>query len=85
MIGAMAAEVERAGFESCWVSETTTTATISAADAIQHTSRINVGTAIVLAFPRSPTITAMTAADLDELSGGRFIIGLGSQVKRINI
>lgn len=85
MIGPMAAEVERAGFESCWVGETTTTATVSAATAIHHTSKIKVGTAIVLAFPRSPTITAMTAADLDELSSGRFILGIGSQVKRINI
>jgi probable F420-dependent oxidoreductase len=51
---------------------------------VQETSSINVGTAIALAFPRSPTITAMTAWDLDELSGGRFILGLGSQVKRVN-
>jgi probable F420-dependent oxidoreductase len=48
------------------------------------TTRIKVGTAITLAFPRSPTITAMEAMDLDELSGGRFIVGLGTQVKRIN-
>jgi probable F420-dependent oxidoreductase len=43
-----------------------------------------VGTSIALAFPRSPTITAMTAWDLDELSDGRFILGLGTQVKRVN-
>jgi len=36
-----------------------------------------VGTAIALAFPRSPAITAMAARDLDELSGGRFLLGLG--------
>src|SRR5918995_558026 len=84
LIGPMAKMVEDAGFESCWAAETTNTAFIAASVAIQHTSRINVGTAIALAFPRSPTITAMTAADLDELSGGRFILGLGTQVKRIN-
>src|ERR687891_62890 len=84
MIGPMAKMVEDAGFESCWAAETTNTATISAAAAIQTTSSINVGTAIALAFPRSPTIMAMTAWDLDELSGGRFILGLGSQVKRVN-
>jgi probable F420-dependent oxidoreductase len=84
MIGPAAKMIEDAGFESCWAAETTHTAFVSAAVAIQATSRIKVGTAIALAFPRSPTITAMESADLDELSGGRFILGLGSQVKRIN-
>ena len=84
MIGPMAKMVEDAGFESCWAAETTNTAFISAAAAVHTTDKINVGTAIALAFPRSPTIAAMTAWDLDELSGGRFILGLGSQVKRVN-
>ncbi len=84
MIGPMAKMIEDAGFESCWAAETTNTAFISAAAAVQQTSKVKVGTAIALAFPRSPTIAAMTAWDLDELSGGRFICGLGSQVKRVN-
>jgi len=84
MIGPMAQMVEGAGFESCWAAETTNTAFIAAAAATAPTSTITIGTAIALAFPRSPTITAMTAWDLDELSGGRFIVGLGSQVKRVN-
>jgi probable F420-dependent oxidoreductase len=84
LIGPMAKMVEDAGFESCWAAETTNTAFVSAAVAIGATDSIKVGTAIALAFPRSPTITAMTAWDLDELSGGRFILGLGSQVKRVN-
>jgi probable F420-dependent oxidoreductase len=84
MIGPMAKMVEDAGFESCWAAETTNTAFIASSVAIQHTSKINVGTAIALAFPRSPTIAAMTAWDLDELSNGRFICGLGTQVKRVN-
>ena len=84
MIGPMAKMVEDAGFESCWAAETTNTAFVQAAAAIQATTKIRVGTAIALAFPRSPTITAMTAWDLDELAGGRFICGLGSQVKRVN-
>jgi probable F420-dependent oxidoreductase len=84
MIGPMAKMVEDAGFESCWAAETTNTSFIVASVAIQATTKINVGTAIALAFPRSPTITAMTAWDLDELSGGRFILGMGSQVKGIN-
>ena len=84
LIGRMAKTAEEAGFESCWAAETTNTAYVAASVAVQATSRINVGTAVALAFPRSPTITAMTAWDLDELSGGRFLLGLGSQVKRIN-
>jgi probable F420-dependent oxidoreductase len=84
LIGSMAKMVEDAGFESCWAAETTNTAFITAAAAVQATSKIKVGTSIALAFPRSPTITAMTAWDLDELSGGRFILGLGTQVKRVN-
>ena len=85
MVGPMATMVESAGFESCWAAETTNTAFITASAGIQSTSRINVGTSIALAFPRSPTITAMTAWDLDELSGGRFLLGLGTQVKRVNV
>ncbi|MEA2434944.1 MAG: hypothetical protein QOG54_2401 [Actinomycetota bacterium] len=83
-VGSMAKGIEDAGFESCWAAETSHTAFIGAAAGIMATESINVGTAIALAFPRSPTITAMTAWDLDELSGGRFILGLGSQVKRVN-
>ena len=85
MLGSMAKMVETAGFESCWAAETTNTAYISASAAIADTSSISVGTSIALAFPRSPTITAMTAWDLDELSGGRFILGLGTQVKGVNV
>jgi probable F420-dependent oxidoreductase len=84
MVGPMAKMVEDAGFESCWTAETTNSAFIQASAAVQATSKIKVGTAIALAFPRSPTITAMTAWDLDELSNGRFICGLGTQVKRVN-
>jgi probable F420-dependent oxidoreductase len=43
-----------------------------------------IGTAVAQAFPRSPLITAHAALDLDELSGGRFVLGLGSQVARAN-
>ena len=43
-----------------------------------------VGTAIALAFTRSPMVTALEALDLDELSGGRFVLGLGTGVQRLN-
>ncbi|MFN2543515.1 MAG: LLM class flavin-dependent oxidoreductase [Actinomycetota bacterium] len=79
-----ARRAEDAGFESVWVAETAMTAFIQAALVSRATSRVRVGTAVALAFPRSPTITAMNARDLAELSDGRFILGLGSQVKRVN-
>jgi probable F420-dependent oxidoreductase len=75
---------EAAGFGSIWVAETSRTAFIQSALALQATEQATVGTSIALAFPRSPVITAMEARDLAELSGGRFILGLGTQVKRVN-
>src|SRR5918996_2650977 len=83
-IADMARMAEDGGYESIWVAETAYSAYVQAGLACQATSRVTVGTNIALAFPRSPTITAMTARDLQELSGGRFILGLGSQVKRVN-
>jgi probable F420-dependent oxidoreductase len=74
---------EEAGFESAWVAELERSAIVQAAAAIGATSRIRVGTAAALAFPRSPTIVAMEARDLDELSGGRFLLGLGTQVRAV--
>jgi probable F420-dependent oxidoreductase len=83
-IAELARLAEDGGYESVWVAETAYSAYVQAALACQATSHVTVGTNIALAFPRSPTITAMTARDLAELSGGRFILGLGSQVKRVN-
>ncbi len=84
LVADLARVAEEGGYESVWVAETTSTAFVQAAVACQATSTVTVGTAIALAFPRSPTIAAMTARDLAELSGDRFILGLGSQVKRVN-
>src|SRR5207237_244919 len=77
-----ARRAEDAGFESVWVAETARTAFIAAALVARATERVTVGTAVALAFPRSPTITAMNARDLAELSGGRFILGLGPPGER---
>jgi probable F420-dependent oxidoreductase len=81
---ALARRAEDAGYESVWVAETARSAYVQAALVTRATERITVGTAVALAFPRSPAITAMSARDLAELSGGRFVLGLGSQVKRVN-
>ncbi|WP_106398858.1 LLM class flavin-dependent oxidoreductase [Actinocorallia populi] len=75
---------EEAGATTLWVPELHRSATVSAAALAQGTSTARVGTAIALAFTRSPMTTALEALDLDELSGGRFVLGLGSGVKRLN-
>jgi probable F420-dependent oxidoreductase len=75
---------EAAGAEAIWVPELHRSATVPAAAIAAATSRARVGTAIALAFTRSPMITALEALDLDELAGGRFVLGLGSGVQRLN-
>jgi probable F420-dependent oxidoreductase len=75
---------EAGGFESAWVAELHRSAFVPAAAIADSTERIAIGTAIALAFVRSPMTTALSALDLDELSGGRFILGLGAGVRRLN-
>jgi probable F420-dependent oxidoreductase len=82
-LGELARQAEARGFDAVWVSETDRESMVQAAVCVQATTSIDVGTNITLAFPRSPTVTAMQAWDLNELSGERFVVGLGSQVKRI--
>jgi len=79
----LARQAESHGFDAVWVSETARESIVQASVCLQATTRIDVGTNITLAFPRSPTVTAMQAWDLNELSGERFVVGLGSQVRRI--
>ena len=77
-------QAEAAGAEVVWVPEMHRSATVTAAAVAAGTSTVGVGTAIALAFTRSPMVTALEAMDLDELSGGRFRLGLGSGVQRVN-
>ncbi|HEX9695228.1 MAG TPA: LLM class flavin-dependent oxidoreductase [Actinomycetota bacterium] len=81
---AAAIAAEHAGFDRVWFAELHRSAFVSAAAAAAATSRIGVGTGIALAFVRSPMTTALEAMDVDELSGGRFALGLGSGVQRLN-
>lgn len=83
-LGDIARRCEDAGFTSVWVPETARTVPVQAAVVAQATQRLTIGSSVALSFVRSPVITAMTARDLAELSGGRFILGLGTQVKRVN-
>ncbi|MFT5223946.1 MAG: putative F420-dependent oxidoreductase [Glaciecola sp.] len=79
----LAKQIEAKGFDAVWVSETNQDSIVLASVIGQATEHIDVGTNITLAFPRSPVVTAMSAWDLNELTGDRFVLGLGSQVKRI--
>jgi len=75
---ALAQEAERLGFDSVWAAEAygSDAATVLAWVAAQ-TERIDVGSAVFQIPARTPAMTAMTAATLDSLSGGRFRLGLG--------
>ena len=73
--------VEDAGFGTLWLTESGRTAYLSAAAAGLATETLGIGTAVAVAFPRSPMITASTAWELADATGGRFTLGLGTQVK----
>lgn len=77
-----ARRVERLGADGLHVAETLHDSLAVALLALEHTSRITVRSAVTLAFVRSPTLTAYTAWDLSVLSGGRFELGLGTQIKQ---
>ena len=83
-IAALARKAEDAGFDSVWATELYRTSFQQLAASAQVTSRIRLGTAVALAFVRSPLITSLTALDLDEVSNGRLILGLGTGAKRTN-
>jgi 5,10-methylenetetrahydromethanopterin reductase len=75
----IAHEAEAAGFTSVWLAETrfTREAIVAATAVSMATSRIRVGTAAVNVFTRGATLTAITFTALDELAGGRIVLGLG--------
>ena len=73
--------VESLGYDGLMCEETKHDPYVLTALAAQATTRINVGTAVAIAFPRSPAVTAMSAWTIQKLSGGRFVLGLGTQVK----
>jgi len=81
---AEASRAEAAGIECVWAPELFRAADTQAAYLAAKTERIDVGTGISWAFTRSPFVHAITALDIDEMSGGRFRLGLGSGVKRLN-
>src|SRR5512143_3203480 len=80
-VPAIARAAERIGFDALWTSETQHDPFLPCALIAQQTTKLNFGTAIAVSFARSPANLAYTAWDLAAQSGGRFILGLGTQVK----
>src|SRR5215217_8328456 len=77
----IARAAESLGFAGLWSSETKHDAFLPLAIAAGATERIDLGTSVAIAFSRSPMEVAQTAWDLQDLSNGRFILGLGTQVR----
>jgi probable F420-dependent oxidoreductase len=79
--GQSARDAEAAGYDGVWAAETSHDPFLNLLLAAEATERLELGTSIAVAFARSPMTTAVTANDLQTYSGGRFILGLGSQIK----
>jgi probable F420-dependent oxidoreductase len=80
-VGAEARELELAGYDGAWSAETGHDPLMIVAGAATTTTTLELGTGIVVAFARSPMITATMANDVQLLSRGRLLLGLGSQIK----
>lgn len=77
----LAQAAETMGFNAIWIPETQHDPFLPGALIAEHTKRIQFGTAVAIAFARSPATLAYKSWDLSEFSNGRFILGLGTQVK----
>jgi probable F420-dependent oxidoreductase len=77
----VAKAAEEMGFDALWTSETQHNPFLPCALIAEHTQTMEFGTAIAVSFARSPTDLAYTAWDLAAQSKGRFILGVGTQVK----
>lgn len=78
---ATARRVEQAGFDALWIPEGGTPAFSLASSAATATNRLGLGTGVAVAFARSPMVTAQAAWLLAEATHGKFLLGLGTQVK----
>jgi probable F420-dependent oxidoreductase len=79
-----ARDAEAAGYDGLWTAEAGHDPYLACAIAATATERVSIGTNIAVAFPRSPLVHAQIAWDLQAASRGRFILGLGTQVKGHN-
>jgi probable F420-dependent oxidoreductase len=80
-IDSSAAELDQAGYDGLWASESAHDPFLPIGVAALGSRRAQLGTSIAVAFARTPMTVAYTAHDLQAYSGGRFLLGLGSQVK----
>ncbi len=83
-VGHLAAEAEAMGYDGIWTAEAGHDPYLPCALAATTTERVSIGTNITVAFPRSPLVHAQIAWDLQAASRGRFILGLGTQVRGHN-
>lgn len=79
--GAEAARAERIGFDAIWSFEISHDPFFPLVEAALATERLRIGTNIAVAFARTPFSMAVSAWDLQEVSRGRFLLGLGTQVR----
>ena len=77
-------QIEAMGFDGMWTAEAGKDPFFPLLLAAEHTQKVTLGTSIATAFPRTPTILAHMAWDLAAYSNGRFILGLGTQVRAHN-
>tara|TARA_B110000902_G_scaffold138258_1_gene159860 strand:+ start:51 stop:1184 length:1134 start_codon:yes stop_codon:yes gene_type:complete len=80
-IGAYAARAEAMGFNGLQVPDAVHDGLLLSAMALNATKKLTVTTAVLVAFARSPMVTAIAAWDLQEMSKGRFEVGLGTQIQ----
>jgi probable F420-dependent oxidoreductase len=80
-VPAVALAAEKIGFDTLWTSETQHNPFLPCALIAEHTTKMKTGTAIAVSFARSPGDLAYTAWDLADQSAGKFILGLGTQVR----
>jgi len=80
-VGDLARRTQTAGFSGLLFTETGRTAYLNAAVASQAAPGLELSTGVAVAFPRSPFVTAATAWELQQATGGKFRLGLGTQVR----
>lgn len=81
-ISAFARRVEAMGYDGLFVSDAIHDGLLLAGQALAATSALKISTSVLIAFPRSPMNVALACWDLQSMSGGRFELGLGTQVKQ---
>jgi probable F420-dependent oxidoreductase len=81
LVGDAARELERLGYDGCWTAEISHDPFLPLTLAAEHTTQIELGTSIAVAFARNPMTVANIGWDLQDYSQGRLLLGLGTQIK----